>query len=97
MPIATPQLRAETFAEVARRLRQILGRASALVVAMTGHAKEPGQALPGSAGIDHYLVKPVEVSTVQALVERHKGRAGGRGPDNAPAGQSSGMTLRSFR
>lgn len=52
---------------VARRLRETWGD-DLLLVALTGYTPEASAAAPDEACFDHYLVKPVDLDTLQALL-----------------------------
>jgi PAS domain S-box-containing protein len=54
--------------EVARRLRQEMGRA-VLLVALSGYGQEADRSRSRQAGFDHHLVKPLEPDALQALLE----------------------------
>jgi len=54
--------------EVARRLRREASLDGVLMVAMTGYGQERDRQLSREAGFDHHLVKPVDPSTLQALL-----------------------------
>jgi CheY-like chemotaxis protein len=65
--------------ELCRHLRAMPGSATSLIVALTGYS-EPGiQARAAQAGFDFYLLKPVSVHNMLALLrsfEQRKGPAG---------------------
>jgi CheY-like chemotaxis protein len=54
--------------ETARRLRQIPGGHEPVLVALTGWDRETDRQASRDAGFDHYLVKPVEPSTLRELL-----------------------------
>jgi CheY-like chemotaxis protein len=54
--------------EVARRLRTLPDMERALIVAMTGYARDSDQERARQAGFDHHLTKPVSFETVQQLL-----------------------------
>jgi two-component system, chemotaxis family, CheB/CheR fusion protein len=60
---------------VARTLRQDPGFASTLLVALTGLGDETARQESRDAGIDHHLVKPVDVHALIRLVEQHAAAA----------------------
>ena len=55
--------------ELARRLRQAKETASAVLVAVTGYGQPEDKERAVKAGFDHHLVKPVDVSAVQSVLE----------------------------
>jgi signal transduction histidine kinase len=65
LDIGLPDL---TGHEVARRLRQELGLESVLLVALTGYGQDADRQRSRAAGIDHHLVKPVDLDQLQALL-----------------------------
>jgi CheY-like chemotaxis protein len=63
--------------EIARRLRADPTLAQVVIIALTGYGQESDRKRSSEAGIDHHLVKPVEVETIieaiaTALVRRAK-------------------------
>ncbi|WP_406693409.1 ATP-binding protein [Singulisphaera sp. Ch08] len=56
--------------EVARRLRREENSKRALIIAISGYGQEEDQRLSREAGIDHYLVKPVDIHTVATLISQ---------------------------
>jgi two-component system CheB/CheR fusion protein len=54
--------------EVARRLRQLPGLATVVLVAVTGYADEAHRRQCDSAGFAFYLVKPANVGELKALL-----------------------------
>jgi len=56
--------------EVARRLRQSPGGASAILVAMTGYGQARDLRLSAEAGFDHHLLKPVDSGGLSDLLRR---------------------------
>ena len=56
--------------EVARRLRQDLGLADVLLVAMTGYGQDEDRRRSHEAGFNAHLVKPVDLNELHALLER---------------------------
>src|SRR5690606_27317264 len=61
--------------ELARRLRQTPWGASMFLIAMTGWGQEADRERSRLAGIEHHLVKPVDLHVVEELLESY-GRAG---------------------
>jgi two-component system OmpR family response regulator len=53
--------------EVARNLRSRLP--NAILIALTGYTQETDKSHAREAGIDHYLVKPVDPVQLQGLIE----------------------------
>jgi two-component system, chemotaxis family, CheB/CheR fusion protein len=60
--------------EVARRLRAGAATSNAVLIAITGHGAPSDCALAREAGIDQYLVKPVEPAALLAIVREARGR-----------------------
>ncbi|MGH7818360.1 MAG: response regulator, partial [Candidatus Binatia bacterium] len=56
--------------EVARRIRRHPHLKRTVLVALTGYGREEDRHRALSAGFDHHLVKPVDVDTLQGLVQR---------------------------
>ncbi|HSF44080.1 MAG TPA: response regulator, partial [Thermoanaerobaculia bacterium] len=54
--------------EVARLLRSQPGIARATIVALTGYGQESDRRRSSLAGIDHHLVKPVDLEQLRRLV-----------------------------
>ena len=64
--------------EVARRMRQLPGLGQALLIALSGYGGDEDRRRGRDAGIDHHLVKPVELRELEkALVSLQR-------PDGAP-------------
>jgi signal transduction histidine kinase/ActR/RegA family two-component response regulator len=61
--------------ELARRLRGLPGAREALMVAITGYGR---QSDGGSAGFDHYFVKPVDPGALFSLLAARAAQAAGR-------------------
>jgi len=64
--------------EVARRLRQLAGLETAVLVAMTGYGQDEDRERSRKAGFDHHLVKPADLEQVGRLLSEtaranHKG------------------------
>jgi len=55
--------------EVAKRLRQQAGRSSVVIVAVTGYGHARDRAMSASAGFDHHLVKPVDLTALQHILD----------------------------
>ena len=55
--------------EVARRLRREENSKRALMIAISGYGQEDDQRRSREAGIDHYLVKPVDIRTITNLIQ----------------------------
>jgi two-component system CheB/CheR fusion protein len=55
--------------EVAKRLRADPATANATLIAITGHGAPSEVTRAKEAGIDHHLVKPVEISALLALID----------------------------
>ena len=60
--------------EVARRLRQLPGLGEALVVALSGYGRDEDRRRGREAGIDHYLVKPVELRELEKVLANVRSR-----------------------
>ncbi|MEX2140043.1 MAG: PAS domain S-box protein [Pirellulales bacterium] len=54
--------------EVARRIRQNPEASKVLLIALTGWGQEEDRRRTKEAGFDHHLIKPVELSALQALL-----------------------------
>jgi PAS domain S-box-containing protein len=61
--------------ETAEAIRRLPGIAQPCLVALTGWGAEHDRARSAAAGFDHHLTKPVEFSTVQALLAQVKAPA----------------------
>ncbi len=68
---------------VAGRLRRLAGCGDALIVALSGYGGEEELQRSRAAGIDHHLVKPLDVDALDRLLAR-AGRVGARRHDDAP-------------
>ncbi|MBW3540845.1 MAG: response regulator [Planctomycetes bacterium] len=55
--------------EVAERLRQLSGFDDVLLVALTGYGDEEDRLAARQAGFDHYLVKPVSIDALGAVLD----------------------------
>src|SRR5262249_7889300 len=55
--------------EVGRRMRQELGLTHALLVAITGYGQDKDRKRSQDAGFDIHLVKPIELSQLQAVLQ----------------------------
>ncbi|MBI1914683.1 MAG: response regulator [Planctomycetes bacterium] len=64
-------------AEVARRLRHEVGLDGALLVAVTGFHDEAHRRLAREAGFDLYLLKPVSLDALHALLHSIRSRRAG--------------------
>ena len=58
--------------EVARRLRTSMGERAPTLVALTGYGREEDRARAEAAGIDHHLVKPVELEQLRVILGRRR-------------------------
>ena len=56
--------------EVARRLRQQVELGHTKLIALTGYGQESDRQRSNEAGFDYHLVKPVDLETLQQLLER---------------------------
>jgi PAS domain S-box-containing protein len=61
--------------EVARRARQIPGAAGTTLIALTGWGYEEDRRRSREAGIDHHLIKPVELGVLEELLASLPARA----------------------
>lgn len=68
--------------DLARHLRQSPETANAILVAVTGWGQDKDRQLSKSAGFNHHLVKPVELSQVMEIIEA------GVTPPNDPAAEN---------
>jgi CheY-like chemotaxis protein len=62
--------------EVARRLRALPELAGITLVALSGYGREEDRRRAREAGIDHHLVKPVDLDALQALLGEVAARKG---------------------
>jgi CheY-like chemotaxis protein len=81
--------------EVARRLRQEAACHDSVVIAVTGHGRPQDRQQSRMAGIDHHLLKPVDLEVLQALTSR-PASASGRSPEEAGAGVEVPSAVGSF-
>jgi two-component system CheB/CheR fusion protein len=65
LDVAMPEL---SGYDLARRIRQEDRFDGALLVALTGYGDEGHRLLGQAAGFDHYLVKPIELSSLEKLL-----------------------------
>jgi PAS domain S-box-containing protein len=56
--------------EVARRLRGDLNLTSAQIIAVSGYAQDHDRASSSAAGIDHHVVKPVDLDRLLTLIRK---------------------------
>src|SRR5262245_8492685 len=63
--------------EVARRLRAMPETANALIVALTGNAREGREEEARQAGCDRFLLKPVDPKELCEVFREHAERRGG--------------------
>ena len=54
--------------EVARRLREQPSFRNVLLIALSGYAKNPNDPRAASAGFDHYLMKPPDLTVLRTLI-----------------------------
>ena len=54
--------------EVARRLRREGGLEGALIIAISGYGQEEDRRRSSEVGMDHHLIKPADMETLQALL-----------------------------
>ncbi|MDQ4148227.1 MAG: response regulator, partial [Pseudomonadota bacterium] len=54
--------------EVARRVRQQMASRKVMLIALTGWGQEKDRKLAREAGFDYYLLKPVDLQALQALM-----------------------------
>ncbi|MCS0591336.1 response regulator [Massilia norwichensis] len=55
--------------ELARRLRSVAATAQARYLALTGYGQAHDRTLAHAAGFDHHFVKPVDIVTLQAVLD----------------------------
>ena len=55
--------------EVAKRLRQQAGLSNVVIVAVTGYGQASDLELSRRAGFDHHLLKPVDLTAVQNILD----------------------------
>jgi CheY-like chemotaxis protein/anti-sigma regulatory factor (Ser/Thr protein kinase) len=63
--------------ELARRLRSLLARRRARIVALTGYGQVTDRARAKEAGFDHHIVKPVLLATLRELIQTCSAELGG--------------------
>jgi len=62
--------------QVAARMREMPALARTLIVAVSGYGQDEYQARSRQAGVDHHLVKPIDLdAVVNLLAERRSGGA----------------------
>src|SRR5262249_26762412 len=54
--------------ELARRLQSDLGERAPILIAITGYGQDADRARTRQAGFAHHLVKPVELTSLEALL-----------------------------
>ena len=59
--------------EAARRIRQLPGGRTMLLVALSGWGQDADRLRSIEAGFDHHLVKPVDIDALQGMLPRHAG------------------------
>jgi two-component system CheB/CheR fusion protein len=69
LDLAMPQLDGY---QVAKHLREHNNSKNTLLIAVSGFTDEAHRQLAIEAGFDHYLIKPIEVPVLQALLEARK-------------------------
>jgi two-component system CheB/CheR fusion protein len=75
--------------DVARELRRRPESAGAMIVAVTGYGQSEDRQRSAAAGFDHHLVKPVDPSAVERLLD--EARAASSPGAEAPAGARDGI------
>jgi len=55
--------------DVAQRLRRLPGYESTVLIAMTGYGQEEDKQRSREAGIDHHLIKPLDLATLKGVLE----------------------------
>ena len=75
--------------EVCRRLRREVGLEKATLVALTGWGQDEDRRRSHEAGFDHHIVKPVEPSALQRLLEELPDHSPGPGPEPSAGGDSA--------
>ena len=55
--------------EAARRIRKVCQNRPMLIVALTGWGQEPDRRRSVEAGIDHHLVKPLDLAALRQILE----------------------------
>jgi DNA-binding response OmpR family regulator len=53
---------------MARQMREHLATQKTLIIAVTGYHDEATRGLSKEAGIDHYLIKPVDLTVLEKLL-----------------------------
>ena len=59
---------------LARKIRQMPGGDSIILVAVTGWGQDRDRRLAEDAGFDHHMVKPVETAKVEAILGTTRAR-----------------------
>jgi CheY-like chemotaxis protein len=80
--------------EVARRLRQDPACRDTVIIAVTGHGQPEDRRQSRAAGIDHHLLKPVEVEALLSLLSQPGAASDAEGgsPVDAAAASGGGVT-----
>jgi DNA-binding response OmpR family regulator len=60
--------------EVARQIRAVHRPRSLCIIAVTGYGEDSDRQRSQRAGIDHHVVKPADLRTLEALMQGHAGR-----------------------
>jgi CheY-like chemotaxis protein len=63
--------------DVARRIRELPGGRDALLIAVSGYARDEDRSRSRAAGIDHHLVKPVDLGELERLLTEPLGASRG--------------------
>lgn len=87
LDIGMPRMDGNTMA---RQMRKIDGANHMLIIAVTGYHDEASRLLSKSAGVDHYLIKPVDLSVLEKLLlmklmEKRLGPERSQSPVRPPA------------
>jgi CheY-like chemotaxis protein len=79
--------------EVARQIGQEAGLSGALLVAVSGYGQEEDRRRARDAGLDHHLVKPVDMRELQRLISS-AGRSSGAGTRSRVSGDGGAASAR---
>ena len=69
MDISMPKMDGK---EATHRIRQMAGGSNVPIVALTAHAVDGDEEGILSAGLDHYLTKPLRKRAIMEMIARHK-------------------------
>jgi DNA-binding response OmpR family regulator len=79
--------------QVARQLRQQAAFADTLLIAITGWTDQRGRLLCDKAGFEHYLTKPIDLSTLKILLRHERDRLAGSAEEREKTNETAGTVL----